>query len=74
MKLSELIIWVLIIFVIFLCALNKIEINGIMKIIKIQQETINYIIETQDHILDKVPLKNKNYIIPQENIFDIALK
>ena len=72
MKFSELILCILILFVIFFFALNRIEINSIEDIIKIQQETINYIIEMQDHILNKIPLQNKNYIIPQENIFDIA--
>jgi len=72
MKFSELILCILILFVIFFFALNRIEINSIEDIIKIQQETINYIIETQDLILNKIPLQNKNYIIPQENIFDIA--
>ena len=72
MKFSELILCILILFVIFFFALNRIEINSIEDIIKIQQETIDYIIEMQDHILDKIPLQNKNYIIPQENIFDIA--
>jgi len=72
MKFSELILCILILFVIFFFALNRIEINSIEDIIEIQQGTINHIIETQDHILDKIPLQNKNYIIPQENIFDIA--
>lgn len=74
MKLSELILWVLVIFIIFLFALNKIEINGIVKIIKIQQDTINLMIKTQDYLLDSLDmLRNRNiYFLPKENIYELS--
>jgi hypothetical protein len=74
MKPSELIIWILVIFIIFLSALNKIEINGIVKIIKIQQDTINLMIKTQDYLLDLLDMiRNKNiYFLPKEDIYELS--
>jgi hypothetical protein len=74
MKPSELIIWILVIFIIFLFALNKIEINGIVKIIKIQQDTINLMIKTQDYLLDLLDMiRNKNiYFLPKEDIYELS--